>query len=255
MRLTDTLLCLAWSATLPLLAANSYPPPTTDQSRPMLGVEMTPVPLTVQEREGLTPNQGVLVQSVFGNTAAQNMGLQSGDVILGINGAPIGSMTDLRNEVSLNQVGDPVEVTVQRQGQQITSTGQFQPWPSNIPYEPIDPAMEQRFRDWQERRLDRSRDELDDLRRQVSDLQKQLNPDQATANGASAQAGADAAGQLAWRFRYGYHSPTTDATPVAAAAPVDAQAADPIEYGVKLPWRFDWRMSSDPRAAQRREGM
>lgn len=259
MRLTNALLCLALAASAPLAAANSYPNPTTDPARPpMLGVEMTPVPLTVQEQEGLTPNQGVLVQSVFNGTAAQNMGLQPGDVILGVNGAPIGSMTDLRNEVFLNQVGDPVEVTVQRHGQQVTSTGQFQPWPSNIPYEPIDPAMEQRFREWQERRLDRSREELDDLRRQVADLRQQLDPDQAAQGGdgtAPGQAGKDAEAQLAWHFRYGIGQRSKPADgAVAVAAPVSGEP-DPVELGVQLPWHFDWRMSSDRRHGAHGEGL
>jgi membrane-associated protease RseP (regulator of RpoE activity) len=253
MRASATLLTLLMAATGSASAATapSYPPPTgADQNRPMLGVQMTPVPLSVQEQEGLTPTQGVYVQSIFNGTAAQNMGLKSGDVVLTVNGAQISSMTDLRNEVALNQVGDPVEVTVQRQGQQITSTGQFQPWPSSIPYEPIDPGMEQNFRDWQERRLDQARQDLDDLRNQVDGLKKQLAQGDGAAGTLEAgdAAGADQAAQgPAWRFRYelASRSPADGA----AAPPATAAAASAaVELGISVPvdWRFKWQVASEP---------
>jgi membrane-associated protease RseP (regulator of RpoE activity) len=252
MRPSATLLSLliAVSGSAGAATAPSYPPPTgADQNRPMLGVQMTPVPLSVQETEGLTPTQGVYVQSIFTGTAAQNMGLQTGDVVLTVNGAQISSMTDLRNEVALNQVGDPVEVTVQRQGQQVTSTGQFQPWPSNIPYEPIDPGMEQNFRDWQERRLDQARQDLDDLRNQVDGLKKQLGQEGADGSLAAADAaGGDGAAQgPAWRFRYqiASRSPAGAATP---GTPTAGPAA--VELGISVPidWRFKWQVASAPAA-------
>ncbi len=261
MRRSATLLILliAVAGTANAATAPSYPPPTggTDQNRPMLGVQMTPVPLSVQEQEGLTPSQGVYVQSIFTGTAAQNMGLKSGDVVLTVNGAQISSMTDLRNEVALNQVGDPVEVTVQRQGQQVTSTGQFQPWPSNIPYEPIDPAMEQNFRDWQERRLDQARQDLDDLRNQVDGLKKQLAQGEGAAGTleAAADAGADQAAQgPAWRFRYALSSraPAGAGAALASAPTAGDAAATAVELGISVPidWRFKWQVASAPAAGR-----
>lgn len=224
-----------------LVAGDAYPVlHNPDNRRPMLGIEMTPVPLNVQEQQALSPNQGVYVQSIFNGTAAQSMGLRPGDVVLAVNGAPIGSMTDLRNEVALNQVGDPVEVTVQRQGQQTTTTGQFQPWPSNIPYEPIDPAMEQRFRDWQERRLARTRDEVEDLKRQVAEMGKTIDPANRAADSFGitdpALALTDAAG-IAWRFRYHVAGPV-DQTLI--AVPVTSVATNPTART----WHFAWTVDS-----------
>jgi membrane-associated protease RseP (regulator of RpoE activity) len=257
LRLSASLLALAIVAAGPLAAANATYPPATggEQNRPMLGVQMTPVPLSVQEQEGLTPNQGVLVQSIFNNTAAQTMGLMAGDVILTVNGAQITSMTDLRNEVALNQVGDPVEVTVDRQGQQVTSTGQFQTWPSNIPYEPIDPGMEQNFRNWQERRLDQSRQDLDDLQKQVDGMRNQL------AGGAGSDAAGTGKGDggtgvydgPAWHFAYGIAAKTAPGTWVVAAGPQHDEAA---ELGVTVPlnWRFAWGVSSAASAPASQRG-
>lgn len=224
-----------------LVAADAYPVlHNPDNTRPMLGIEMTPVPQNVQEQEALTPNQGVYVQSIFNGTAAQSMGLRPGDVVLAVNGAPVGSMTDLRNEVALNQVGDPVEVTIQRHGQQTSTTGQFRPWPSNIPYEPIDPAMEQRFRDWQERHLARTRDEVEDLKRQVAEMGKALDPANRAADVLGitdpALAVTDAAG-IAWRFRYRVAAPG-DLAPIAARAA--SVATDPATRT----WHFAWAVDS-----------
>ncbi len=170
--LVNTLFVTLMSSAAAFAAQNVYQAAAGPHNRPMLGVQMTPVPLSVQEQQHLAPSQGVYVQSVYGGTAAQTMGLQPGDVITSVNGAPISGMSDLRNEVSLNQVGDPVEVTIVRGGQEQATIGQFQPWPTNIPYDPIDPAMEDRFREWQERRLARTQKEVDQLRDQAAPWQK-----------------------------------------------------------------------------------
>ena len=247
MRVPALIAALASFNACALIAGDAYPVlHNPDNRRPMLGIEMTPVPLNVQEQQALAPNQGVYVQSIFNGTAAQSMGLRPGDVVLAVNGAPVGSMTDLRNEVALNQVGDPVEVTIQRQGQQTTSTGQFQPWPSNIPYEPIDPAMEQRFRDWQERRLARTRDEVEDLKRQVADMGQTLDPKNSAAGSLGitdpALALTDAAG-IAWHFRYRVAAPA-DQTPIAAATP--SAPSDPAART----WHFQWTVDSAKRAQE-----
>jgi membrane-associated protease RseP (regulator of RpoE activity) len=219
----------------------------------MLGVQMTPVPLSVQEQQGLAPSQGVFVQSVYGNTAAQTMGLQPGDVITSINGAPISGMSDLRNEVSLNQVGDPVEVTIVRGGQEQATIGQFQPWPANIPYDPIDPAMEDRFREWQERRLARTQNEVDQLREQTAAMAKELadaaGNDDRGLFGIKEKPPMGADGQpLAWRFRYhlGEDVALADAAVATQAPPVinkDSSAA--VSATATRTWRFDWQMASN----------
>lgn len=248
MRIAANLLILAFlSASVPVFAVqNGYEAAQNPENRPMLGVQMTPVPLSVQEQQGLAPNQGVYVQSVYGNTAAQTMGLQPGDVITSVNGAPIGSMSDLRNEVALNQVGDPVEVTIQRGGQEQATIGQFQPWPSNIPYDPIDPAMEQRFREWQERRLARMQDEVEQLRRQAQELAAK---ETAAANQDDSILGVQAKplvgpdGQpIAWHFRYGIAGVPGQGAP-AASEPVPAALATATAADARS-WHFTWTLLS-----------
>ncbi|MBA3936391.1 MAG: PDZ domain-containing protein [Planctomycetes bacterium] len=244
------LACTLLAALSAVHAEDSYEKPKNPAGPPMLGVEMTPVPTSVQEKEGLQPGQGVLVQSIFNDTAAQSMHLQPGDVVLAINGQTIGSMTDLRNEVGLNQPGDPIDVTYQRSGQQFLASGIIKPWPSNIPREPIDPAMEKQFQDWQQHRLERSQDEITDLQKQADTL----------AHGAAAQAAADqgAFGGLrlagpqkeelaakGWHFTYRYHPAFAPANP-AAATVAEAPVFDDGQTTATLlpPWHFDWRVGA-----------
>ncbi len=251
---------LSLSCSLAAVAAQSgYQTILNPENRPMLGVQMTPVPMSVQEQQGLAPSQGVYVQSVYGGTAAQTMGLRPGDVITGINGAPITGMTDLRNEVSLNQVGDPVEVTIVRGGQEQSTIGQFQPWPANIPYDPIDPAMEDRFREWQERRLAQTQDEVDKLRDQTARMMKDLaeaenDTQQPNIFGITDREPAGPDGiALAWRFHYGIGLIPNEkknageaAVEVSTVTPESNNNANDVAAAISTrTWRFDWQLISN----------
>lgn len=141
---------------------------------PMLGVEMSPVPTSVQDRLGIDAHTGVMVQEVFGNTAAQGMGIQRGDVITQINGQPITSMMDLRNEVGSSATGDPVNVVVRRGDQELHLSDSLKEWPAQIPKEPIDAAAEKRFRDYQAQRAKRQVDQLAETSQQAAALTEQL---------------------------------------------------------------------------------
>jgi membrane-associated protease RseP (regulator of RpoE activity) len=202
---------------------------------PMLGIEMSPVPTTVQERDGLTPNQGVYVQNTFNNTAASSMGIQPGDVVMSVNGTPIGSMSDLRNEVGLNAVGEPVEVTVSRNGQQMTMGAPLQEWPKEIPRERIDPESEKRFRQWQQDRMAQQRRQLDDAQKKLAAADKNFRqlPDAAALGRAlelQNRLGAQP-WELSWALDHRDHdAPVAVAATEPAAQPEAADAA----------WRFSW---------------
>ncbi len=214
------------AATLLLIAtlgaADDYTAVTPPAERPMLGVEMSPVPTHVQEAQGLTPQQGVYVQSTFPGTAAQSMLLQPGDVILAVNGAPITSMTDLRNEVGLGTVGDTVEVSVVRNGAVQNYAAPLQSWPTTIPREPIDAAAEKRFRDFQERRQTQQRDEATELAKR--------------ADAAAAQAGLGGGGRAT---EPGARATPGEASAAFAAAAAANQGGKPLNPQVLPPWHMD----------------
>ncbi len=210
--------------------------------RPMLGVEMTPPPQHVLEREGLNPDQGVLVQDVYSDTAADSMGLQKGDVILEINGMPIGSMQDVRNEVGLANVGDPLEVSVSRGGQQLNLAAMAKPWPASIPQEKLDHEAEQRFRDWQQRRMERSKDELGRMGKELDQLADQLK-DTPPAWYGPVPRGADGRplAMPAWSFTWQQATPRQLPKAEPVTVPKDLRLA-PTDDGT--PWSIEMRVAN-----------
>jgi len=214
---------------------------------PMLGIEMSPVPTNVQEQDGLNPHQGVYVQNTFNNTAAASMGVQPGDVVLQVNGSPIGSMSDLRNEIGMNAVGDPVDVVVQRGGQQLAMNAPLQPWPSDIPKERLDPAAEQRFRDWQADRQKQDQEQLDALSQDAADLAATL-PGKSALSPTAQELADELDGLRAWVLSYSIPQPVPgpgDAAPVVAAlSPSPAASGDPS----KPAWVMSWTNHAAPSA-------
>ena len=169
---------------LPLLCVASLMAGESDyeqfDTRAMLGINMTPPSSSTQVANGTEPTVGVETQQVYPGTAAERMGLQTGDLIVGVNGGDISSMNDLRNEVALTGVGGQATVEVMRNGQKLVLSESLGEWPKNIPYTPIDEAAERRFRDWQARRLDRTQQAVANLKKQVEDLERRTNtPSQA----------------------------------------------------------------------------
>lgn len=162
--------CLLLAALAPLAAESTdeypddffepvdeQPEPEQEQPKgpPMLGIQMTPPPTHAQEQNGTTPDQGVYVRRVFPNTAADQMGLQPGDIILSVNGTEIDSMSRLRDVVNGSSVGDPVNVLITRDGELTSHDGSFREWLDSVRRRRLDDKAEQRYRDMQRRRAER----------------------------------------------------------------------------------------------------
>jgi membrane-associated protease RseP (regulator of RpoE activity) len=78
----------------------SFPPSDTDRARTLL------------KANGVT--EGVIVEGVAPGSPAEKAGMQSGDVIIGVNGRPIASGNDLAAAISGMSVGASVNVTALR---------------------------------------------------------------------------------------------------------------------------------------------
>ncbi|MGF7188207.1 serine protease Do [Robbsia andropogonis] len=85
----------------------------TDQPQGRLGVSVRP--LTPQERDQAQVSGGLLVQQAVG--AAENAGIQPGDVILSINGSPVTTVAQLRERIA--RAGNSVALLIQRDDSQI----------------------------------------------------------------------------------------------------------------------------------------
>ena len=60
----------------------------------------------------------MVITHVLEDSAAEDAGLQAGDVVVAADGRPVRRVADLRNKVGLSPVGDKVSLTVVRDGKQ-----------------------------------------------------------------------------------------------------------------------------------------
>jgi serine protease Do len=84
--------------------------------RGLLGIEIADVNAMIAENFNLPVSQGVLINGVRENSAAEESGLQEGDVIVGIDGRTINSVSELQEWVARNRPGKEIHVSFLRSG-------------------------------------------------------------------------------------------------------------------------------------------
>ena len=104
---------------LPLLCVASLMAGDSDyeqfDGRAMLGINMTPPSSSTQAANGTEPTVGVETQQVYPGTAAERMGLQPGDLIVGVSGKRVGDMTAFLRQVwTAGRAGDPIALDILR---------------------------------------------------------------------------------------------------------------------------------------------
>jgi len=87
-------------------------------TRSYLGVTVQEVTPAIAKAMGLKGLGGALVSDVTPGSPAAKAGLQSGDVILSMNGTPIGESNELRMTVSMMKPDQTVRLQIVRDGQQ-----------------------------------------------------------------------------------------------------------------------------------------
>jgi serine protease Do len=85
--------------------------------RGLLGIEIADVNALIAESFNLPVNQGVLVNTVREGSAAKESGILAGDVIIGINGQTVNSVSELQEWVARNRPGEEISVTFLRNGE------------------------------------------------------------------------------------------------------------------------------------------
>ncbi|MFP3952579.1 MAG: trypsin-like peptidase domain-containing protein [Candidatus Bipolaricaulota bacterium] len=91
-------------------------------TRAWLGVVYQELSASMAEKFGVEPGIGVLISEVMKGDPAEKAGLESGDVITKINGAVIKSDTQFQQEIMYRSVGEDIEVTYVRDGEEKTTT-------------------------------------------------------------------------------------------------------------------------------------
>lgn len=89
--------------------------------RALLGIRIRDVTAELAEAEDLAVLKGIYVNEVNGNSAAEEAGIEPGDVIVGINEKVVSSVAELQETVALNRPGDKVSVTYMRGDDKITA--------------------------------------------------------------------------------------------------------------------------------------
>src|SRR5579871_1246715 len=87
---------------------------TGEVRRGRVGLTTSDVTPDLARALGTRYTEGALVARVEPGSPAQRGGLRSGDLIIAVNGAPIHNAAELKNRVGLAQIGDTVQLTVER---------------------------------------------------------------------------------------------------------------------------------------------
>lgn len=88
--------------------------------RAYLGIMIRDINSELMKEEKLKRSEGSYVDSLVAKSAAAEAGILSGDVITGINEAPIQKSSDLLEQVGRHRPGDEVTITVDRHGKEMT---------------------------------------------------------------------------------------------------------------------------------------
>ena len=89
--------------------------------RGLLGVSIKNMTDELAKKLGMKEVNGVYVDYVNPNSAARLAGLQSGDVIVSLNGASTRTFPELQEMIARNRPGDELEITYLRKGVKYTS--------------------------------------------------------------------------------------------------------------------------------------
>jgi len=90
--------------------------------RGLLGVSIATVTPEIAESYDLDSTSGALVTVVGSNSAAEQAGLEIGDIIVSVDGKPIADPGSLRNAIGLMRPGDSVRVGLVREGRERSVT-------------------------------------------------------------------------------------------------------------------------------------
>jgi serine protease Do/serine protease DegQ len=112
-------------------------------NRGQLGVNTLSLTPEFRKSLGLSDNaQGALVSQVMEGSAAAKAGIETGDVITSVRGAPIKTNAELRNTIGMLKIGDSVEIGLLREGKPKTVTAVLKEPAQMSDAESVHPALE-----------------------------------------------------------------------------------------------------------------
>lgn len=88
--------------------------------RALLGVSIRDIDANLAEEKGFKALKGVYINGVGENSAAQEAGIKSGDVIVKVDGIGINTVAQLQEQIGRSRPGDKVDITYMRGGKEKT---------------------------------------------------------------------------------------------------------------------------------------
>jgi serine protease Do/serine protease DegQ len=88
--------------------------------RGRLGIDIEDLTPDAAAKLKMQTAEGAVIGNVQAESPAEKAGLRRGDVVLAFNGRPVRSGPDLRNRLGLTPVGEDIELSVLRGGQQVS---------------------------------------------------------------------------------------------------------------------------------------
>ena len=95
--------------------------------RGLLGVNIQDLTGDLAEAMGVEANTGALVARVFPGSAAEEAGIEEGDVITQVNDIKVADAADLRNAVGLMRVGETADLTILRGSDELNIAAVIKP--------------------------------------------------------------------------------------------------------------------------------
>jgi serine protease Do len=89
-------------------------------TRAWLGVVIQDVLPGMEKQFGVAPGEGVVVADVVPDSPAERAGIQSGDVVVSVDGRPVHNTNELQTEIMYRGVGERVQVGIVRDGWELT---------------------------------------------------------------------------------------------------------------------------------------
>ena len=91
-----------------------------DVRRGRLGVMIQDFTPDLADALGVKAGDGAVVTQVEPDSAAEEAGLEPGDLIVAVDGRPVAGSADLRSQIGLKRIGSKVKLQVKRDGKELT---------------------------------------------------------------------------------------------------------------------------------------
>ena len=85
-----------------------------------MGIQIQDLTPALASAFNIDRQQGAVIAGVIPGSAAEQAGIQRGDVVVAVNGQPVDSATKLYRHIALMQVGDMVSLDILRGGKERT---------------------------------------------------------------------------------------------------------------------------------------